>query len=262
MSFRGSVVWITGGGSGIGLATAVELARQGAKVAVSGRRADKLGEAVAAIEAVGGEALAVACDVTDASSCDVAVANIVGTWGKLDVAIANAGFGVSGRIDTLTDADWRRQFDTNVFGALNTIRAALPELTKTQGRMVLVGSVASFAFAPKQGAYNASKAAIRAIGDTLSAELAQGKTGVTCTTIHPGFVESEIGRVDNQGVFHGDKKDKRPSKLMWTAEAAAKVMVSAIGARKREFVFTGHGKVIVALTRWFPGLVARLAVRA
>jgi NAD(P)-dependent dehydrogenase (short-subunit alcohol dehydrogenase family) len=259
-AFQGLVVWITGGGTGIGLSTAIELARQGAKVAISGRRADRLTEATAAIEAVGGEALAVACDVTDESSLETAVATIVGKWGKLDVAIANAGFGVAGRIATLTDADWRRQFDTNVFGALNTVRAALPELEKTGGRLVLIGSVAGFVSAPKNGAYNASKAAIRAIGETLSAELVNSK--VTCTTIHPGFVTSEIGQVDNEGVFHPDKQDKRPQQLMWKTEDAARVMVRAIAARKREFVFTGHGKVLVALSRWMPGLVARLASRA
>lgn len=259
-SMKGLVVWITGGGTGIGLSTALELARQGAKVAVSGRRADRLTDATKAIEAVGGEALAVACDVTDESSCATAVAMIVGKWGRLDVAIANAGFGVAGKIATLTDADWRRQFDTNVFGALNTVRAALPELEKTGGRMVLIGSVAGFVSAPKNGAYNASKAAIRAIGETLSAELVNSK--VTCTTIHPGFVTSEIGQVDNAGVFHPDKKDKRPQQLMWKTEDAARVMVRAIAARKREFVFTGHGKVLVALSRLAPGLVAKLATRA
>lgn len=259
-SLKGLVVWITGGGTGIGLATAVELARAGAKVAVSGRRGDRLTNAVAAVEAAGGEALAVACDVVDEASLAAAVATIVGRWGRLDVAIANAGFAVSGKIATLTDADWRRQFDTNVFGAVNTVRAALPELEKTGGRMVLIGSVAGFVYAPRNGAYNASKAAIRAIGATLSAELVGSK--VTCTTIHPGFVESEIGQVSNDGVFQPDKKDKRPAQLLWKTDDAARVMVHAIAARKREFVFTGHGKLIVFLSRAAPGLVARLAARA
>ncbi|MCB9664510.1 MAG: SDR family NAD(P)-dependent oxidoreductase [Alphaproteobacteria bacterium] len=258
--FDGEVVWITGGGTGLGRALALELGRQGATVAVSGRRADRLAEVVEALGEIGAKGLAVPCDVTQEESVQQAVASVVAQAGRLTIAIANAGFGVAGRIATLSDADWRRQFDTNVFGLLHTVRAALPELEKHQGRVVLLGSVAAFVAAPKNGAYNASKAAVRAIGDTLSAELAG--TGVTCTTLHPGFVATEIGRVDNQGVYHPDKRDKRPGRLMWTAEAAAKAMVGPIAARKREHVFTGHGKVGVALSRLAPGLTHWLVAKA
>jgi short-subunit dehydrogenase len=173
--------------------------------------------------------------------------------------VANAGFGVAGRIADLSDADWRRQFDINVFGLVHTIRHALPALVATRGRIVLIGSVAGFVFAPKNGAYNASKAAVRAIGETLAAELAGGP--VTATTIYPGFVESEIGQVDNDGVFDGSRKDRRPSSVMWTAPAAAAAMAAGIDARRREVVITGHGKLLVALSRWAPGLVALLARR-
>lgn len=259
-AFDGKVVWITGGGTGLGLACARELVRQGASVAISGRREDRLASAIGELEALGGAALAVGCDVTDEDACRAAVERIVARFGHLDIAMANAGFGVSGPVAELSDADWRRQFDTNVFGALHTVRAAMPKLRETGGQVVLVGSVSAFVYAPKNGAYNASKAAIHAIGETLAAEL--HGTGVACTTIHPGFVESEIGRVDNQGVFHPDKRDKRPAKLMWTAEDAARSMVAAIRARKRVHVFTGHGKVGVFLSRVAPGLVASLVRRA
>jgi NAD(P)-dependent dehydrogenase (short-subunit alcohol dehydrogenase family) len=256
---RGDVVWITGGGTGIGLALALVFARRGARVAVSGRRPDRLAAAVEAIAEAGGEGMAVACDVTDEAAVAAAVASVTDRWGRLDVAVANAGFGVAGRVADLSDADWRRQFDINVFGLVHTIRHALPALVATRGRIVLIGSVAGFVFAPKNGAYNASKAAVRAIGETLAAELAGGP--VTATTIYPGFVESEIGQVDNDGVFDGNRKDRRPSAVMWTAPAAAAAMAAGIDARRREVVITGHGKLLVALSRWAPGLVALLARR-
>ena len=85
--------------------------------------------------------------------------------------------------------------------------------------MVLIGSVASFIYTEKSGAYCASKAAVHAIGNTLSLELIG--TGVSCTTIHPGFVESEIAQVDNQGVFDPSRPDPRPAQLMWSSERAA-----------------------------------------
>ncbi len=251
--FEGKVVWITGGGSGIGLAVAIECAKQGATVAVSGRRKDRLEEAVVAIEAAGGNGLAVPCDVTDEDQIKAAVKQVVDKFGQLDVAIANAGFSVAGKIVDLSASDWRRQFDVNVVGAAVTCRHALPELAKTGGRLALVCSVSGMMPSPGFAAYTASKYAVRAIGQCLSMEI--HGTGVSCTLLHPGFVESEIAQVDNQGHFDSNRKDKRPQKLMWKAEPAARVMVRAIHRRKREYVFTGHGKFGAWLGRHVPGVV-------
>ncbi len=253
MDWKGKVVWITGGGSGIGLALALECARRGASVAVSGRRLDRLAAAVAAIEATGARGLAVRCDVTVDEDIAAAVAAVVAELGRLDVAVANAGFSVAGRIERLDGDDWRRQLNTNVVGAALTARYALPELLKTKGRVVLVASVASQLAYPAGGPYCASKYALRAIGQVLSLEL--HGTGVSCTLIHPGFVESEIARVDNQGVHDPERSDPRPAQLMWPADKAARVMASAIGARKREFVFTGHGRFAGFMGRHAPGLM-------
>ncbi|MCK6529257.1 SDR family NAD(P)-dependent oxidoreductase [Myxococcota bacterium] len=254
--FDGKVVWITGATAGIGRECALEFAREGASVAVSGRRADRLQEVVARIGDLGGRGLAVPCDVTREDEVQGAVRAVVEAFDRLDVALANAGFAVSGRIEDLGFEDWRRQFDTNVFGLAVTARHALPELRKTRGRLALVGSVAAFVAAPKVGAYNASKAAVRSIGYTLATEL-KG-SGVTCTAIHPGFVASEIAQVDNQGVYRADWEDRRPHRLMWPTDRAARVMVRAVHARKRDFVFTGHGHVAAFLGQHFPGLAAKL----
>ncbi len=250
--FGGQVVWITGGGSGIGKAIALEMAREGADVVVSGRRAGKIDEVAAEIEAMGRRGLAVPCDVTDDASVAAAVASIEEAFGKMDVCIANAGFSVAGRFEMLTSDDWRRQFEVNVVGLCTTVREALPLLRKTRGRVVLIGSVASMIPSPGVIAYTASKYAVRGIGQTLSTEL--HGTGISCTTIHPGFVESEIAQVDNQGVHNPKRPDKRPANLMWPADKAARVCVKAIAARKREFVFTGHGKIGGFIGRHMPGL--------
>lgn len=257
--FDGSVAWITGGGSGIGHALALELARQGADVAVSGRRQERLEAVVGEIEALGRRGLAVTCDVADEASVAAAVDAVVAEFGKLDVAVANAGWGLAGRFETLTADDWRRQFDVNVIGAATTIRTALPELHKTQGRAVFISSVMGFLTMSGQGAYAASKFAVRAMGLTLSQEL--HGSGVSCTTISPGFVESEIAQVDNQGRFRPERKDRRPQQFMWPADKAARVMAKAIADRKREYVFTGHGKVAAFLGKHAPGLIHFAATR-
>lgn len=251
--FAGLVAWVTGATAGIGRCVALELASRGANVAVSGRREDRLREVIREIEKLGRHGLVVPCDVTDESAVMFAVEAVARDLGRVDVVVANAGFGVSGRVEQLEAADWRRQFETNVIGLAMTARYAIPELKKTRGRLALVGSVSSMVSVPGQAAYSASKAAVRAIGQTLSMEL--HGTGVSCTTIHPGFVASEIAQVDNQGRFDGNRKDKRPSKLMWPTEKAARVMVDAIARREREYVFTVHGKVFGFLGRHAPGLM-------
>jgi len=257
--FEDAVVWITGGGSGLGAAMARTFAREGAHVAVSGRRAERLVEVVEAVEAEGRRALAVPCDVTDDDAVEAAVAQVVDTFGVLDVAVANAGFGVMGRVADLTADDWRRQLDVNVVGAASTARHAIPHLVQRRGRLALVGSVSGLVYLPKNAAYQASKAAVLAMGRTLAMELAPD--GVSCTVLQPGFVKSEIGQVDNQGQFQADRRDQRPAQLMWETDDAARVMVQAIYKRKVEYTFTGHGRVAAFLGRHLPGLVQRLGPR-
>jgi NAD(P)-dependent dehydrogenase (short-subunit alcohol dehydrogenase family) len=251
--FTEQVVWITGGGSGIGKALALELAAQGAHVAISGRRREALEAVVAAIEAKGRRGLAVVCDVCDEAALEATVRTVVATFGRLDVAVANAGFSVSGPIERVGAAEWRRQLEVNVVGAAMTARYALPELKETRGRLVLVGSVMGSVTAPLNGPYAASKWAVRGLAQTLSMEL--WGTGVSCTLVQPGFVESDIARVDNAGVLHPEREDRRPAKLMWTAERAARKIARAIHRRKREYTFPFYGKAAAFLGRHAPGLV-------
>lgn len=255
-NFSGQVAWITGGGTGIGKALAVALAREGATVVVSGRRLDRLEGAVAAITEAGSTGRAVRCDVTDDASVEAAVAQIIEEFGQLHVVVANAGFAVGGKTTTLTPADWERQFSTNVFGVVRTVHHALPHLMQTGGRIGLIGSVAQYLPVPGSGAYSASKAAVHSFGNTLWTEL-KG-TGVSVTLIHPGFIHSEIAQVDNSGTYKADRVDKRPSALMWTADAAARPMLRALYQRRRVAVITGHGVLGAFLGQRFPGLTARL----
>jgi NAD(P)-dependent dehydrogenase (short-subunit alcohol dehydrogenase family) len=256
MDFTNHVVWITGASSGLGREMALEFARRGATVAVSARRMELLEALVTEIKAAGHKAQAFHCDVLDDASIAGCVKAVVETFGKLDVAVANAGFGVVGRIEELTTEDWSRQLGGNVIGLSLTCRHALPHLRKTKGRLALVGSVGAFLPGPGTGAYSASKAAVHSIGETLQVELAG--SGVSCTMLHPGLIESNIARIDNAGNFHPDRKDPRPAKLMWPTDKAARSMVRAIANRKKVHVFTGHGKVLVFLGRIFPGLARKV----
>lgn len=261
MTFQDKVIWITGASSGLGKFMAIEFAKQGAKLALSGRRIEQLEAVQAAVAASGGVGELFPCEVTDESALEATVKAIVSRFGRLDVAIANAGFGVVGPVEKLSAADWRRQLDVNVVGLAMTAKFALPYLKQTSGRLVLIGSVAAYLPNPQVGAYGVSKAAVRSLAQTLHVEL-KG-TGVSCTVIHPGFVDSDIARVDNEGVLHPEAKDPRPKNLMWPTDKAARVMVRAIAGRKSSFVFTGHGRIMAFIGRHFPilavGMMGKIA---
>jgi len=136
---HGNVVWITGASSGIGNAMAYEWSSMGCRVVLSARRLELLEVVAQEIRNTGNEALVVPVDVMDESSIEAAVKHIITTWKRLDVVVANAGFGVMGSIEQLTAADWSRQFQGNVTGLALTVKYALPHLKQTKGRIGLVG---------------------------------------------------------------------------------------------------------------------------
>lgn len=257
--FKDLVVWITGASAGLGREMAIQFAQQGAVVVISARRTDKLQEVQKLMEEMGAKVLSLPCDVIDEKQIEACVAKIIQHFGQLDIAIANAGYGIFGLIENAEAKHWRRQFDVNVTGLVMTAKYTIPHLQKTKGRLVLIGSVAGYLPSPKTSAYAATKAAVRSIGSSLNIEL--HGSGVSCTTIHPGFVESEITKVDNEGVYHEEFKDPRPKNLMWPTDKAVRVMLKAIYKRKRNYVFTGHGKVLAFIGRHFPGLARRLMLK-
>lgn len=253
-------VFITGGSSGIGAALACEFARRGARVVIAARNLGRLEQVREAIRAGGGWVEAVACDVTDSRSVDVAVARAVEILGGLDVVVANAGFGVVGQVEELAIEDFVRQFEPNVFGVIRTVKAALPALKASRGVLAIMGSVSGYLAVPGSAPYSMSKFAVRALAESLRGELAPFGVGVVL--ISPGFVESNIRRVDNWGVLHPEAPDPVPAWLVMPAEKAAKLMVRAILKRKPELVVTAHGRVAVFLARHCPRLVRALASRA
>lgn len=259
-SFRDKIVLITGASSGIGEEMACQLARAGAVLTLAARRTELLESLAGKIREAGAVApLIVACDVTRDEDPQHAVAETVRLRGRLDIVIANAGFGVVGNFAKLSVDDYRRQFETNVFGVLRTLKAALPEVAKTRGQLVILGSVAGWTASPGASAYAMSKFAVRALANSITPELAV--MGVRVTLISPGFVESNIRRVDNQGRLHADAAEPMPQWLVVGRVAAVEQMLRAIARGQREVVVTGHGKLFVALERFAPWVLRAAARR-
>jgi short-subunit dehydrogenase len=252
--FHGKSVLITGASSGIGEELAVQLAQAGARLTLTARRRELLNGLAAKISALGKPApLVVVADVTHEADLDRVVSETLATCGKLDVVIANAGFAVGGPIKKLSLDDYRRQFETNVFGVLRTIFASLSALEKSRGNLAIVGSVVGWHANPCGSPYAMSKFALRALANSITPELRL--CGVKVTLISPGFVASNIRRVDNRGEFHADAKDRVPTWLVVPTDKACRDILRAIARGQREAIITGHGKVLVALERFTPWLL-------
>src|SRR4029077_6741222 len=139
--FCNKSVLITGASSGIGEELAWQLGQVGAQLTLAARRKDRLEAVAQRIAATGNPPPVIAeCDVTRDGDLERAVADAVRQWNKLEGVFANAGFGVAAPLKKLAVNDYRRQFETNVFGVLRTIYAALPELEKTRGNLAIVSS--------------------------------------------------------------------------------------------------------------------------
>ena len=258
--FAGSVVFITGASSGIGAALSLEFAREGADVVLAARRRDRLESVAAGIGAIGRRAVVAPCDVTREGDLERAAAAGRAAFGKLDVVVANAGFGVTGILERLSLDDYRRQLETNVFGVLRTVYATLDDLKKSRGRLVVIGSVSGYIALAGSSPYSMSKFAVRALADSLGHELAEH--GVSVTLISPGFVESEIRQVDNRGILRTEKPAPRiPAPMVMATPTAARKIVGVVARRRREVVITALGKVSVFLHRHAPRLLAQIIRR-
>ena len=258
--FRDKTVLVTGASSGIGEELAWQLGLCGAKLTLAARRQAALETLADRIAKTGApRPFAANCDVTRDGDVERVVSESVRRWGTLDVVIANAGFGVVGQLKTRSIDDYRRQFETNVFGVLRTIYAALPEIEKSRGHVVIIGSVAGWTSTPGTSAYAMSKFAVRALANAITPELRL--VDVKVTLISPGFVVSNIRRVDNDGVLRAEAPDPVPAWLAVSTSKAVRQMLKAVAQGKREQIISGHGKTLVLVERFAPWVIRAVARR-
>ncbi|WTO36875.1 SDR family oxidoreductase [Streptomyces achromogenes] len=194
-SLSGRTAVVTGAASGIGEAVALQLAAEGARVALLARRADRLDALVDKVRADGGQALAVAADVTDDASVTAARDRIHETFGAVDLVVNNAGVMLPGPVEEGRLAEWQRMLDTNVTGVLRVIRAFTADLVAAAARggaadLVNVSSVAAHLTFPGYAVYGATKAAVTHLSQSLRAEF--GPRDVRVTNIEPGLTDTEL----------------------------------------------------------------------
>lgn len=196
--FQGKVVLVTGGGSGIGAATAHRFAAEGAVVTVAGRRRDKLEQVAAEAD---GDVRVAEVDVTDRAATEQLVADVVSSCGGLDVLVNNAGTGSPGDVLHTSDEDWSRVWRTNVDGVFHGCRAAMPHLISSRGCIVNVSSVSGLGGDWDNVAYNAAKGAV--VNLTRALAMDHAADGVRVNAVAPSFTFTEMtqGMVDNDEVM-------------------------------------------------------------
>lgn len=195
--FSGKVVWITGAGTGIGRASALMFVREGAKVALMGRRTSVLETVVRQArplaEASGGDAVAVPLDVADRAAVDAAAERLLAEWGRVDILVNNAGANVADRrLRQLRSTDWDFVITVNLTGAFNLVQAVLPTMRKQgDGLIVNVSSIAGKQASGIPGvAYTASKHGMNGFSAAINVE--EWRHGIRSTAICPGEVNTEI----------------------------------------------------------------------
>ncbi|HSJ51199.1 MAG TPA: SDR family oxidoreductase [Actinomycetota bacterium] len=198
-TLQGKVGVVSGGGTGIGAATARRFAAEGASVVVTGRRPEPLGTIAAQTGGV-----AVPGDVTQRGQAERVVAEARARFGGLDVVVANAGVGFGGAAGEVDDERWTRTIEINVTGVLRLVRAAIPALLERGGgSIVVVSSVSGLVGGPESAAYDASKAAL--LGLVRSIAIDYGPRGIRANAVCPGWVVTPMGdeSMDELGAERG-----------------------------------------------------------
>jgi NADP-dependent 3-hydroxy acid dehydrogenase YdfG len=251
---QGCVVAITGASAGIGRATALRLARDGAAVVACARRADRLESLAAEIKAAGGQALPVVADVTIERDMQDLVARAVERFGRLDVMMCNAGFAVYGPIDDITPAQMHKLMDINYFGTYYAIRAALPVFRRQRrGHVVIISSIAGKRGVPFMGAYSATKFAQDGLAECLRAEVAGSDIHVS--VVYPVSTDTEFKDVMRRETGSDISQSVGPTQ---TAEQVADAIARAIAHPVPEVYPYMKARGLVLLNAIAPGFCDRL----
>jgi short-subunit dehydrogenase len=252
------VIVITGASSGIGLATALEAAKQRAKVVLSARSESTLANTAARIREQGGEASYVPADVADRAQVQQIADVALEKYGRIDTWVNDAGVSIYGRLDQVSEEDNRRLFETNFWGVVNGSLVALPYLKASHGALINIGSEVSDAVVPLQGIYSASKHAVKGFTDALRVELEQvDKAEIAITLIQPTAVNTPY---PEHAANYMDREPQLPTPRI-DPEKVAKAILDAATHHRRDVKVGAMAVLNTLAAKLTPALADRLTAK-
>ncbi|MEO3761265.1 SDR family NAD(P)-dependent oxidoreductase [Mycobacterium sp. B14F4] len=251
--FAGKVAAITGAGSGIGQALAIQLARSGAKVAISDIDTDGLALTEERLKAIGAPVKADRLDVTEREAFELYAESVVDHFGTVNQIYNNAGIAFAGDIEVSQFKDIERVIDVDFWGVVNGTKIFLPHLIASgDGHIINVSSVFGLFSAPGQAAYNAAKFAVRGFTEALRQEMMLARHPVKVTTVHPGGIKTSIAR--NMVTVEGIDKDKLAhtfdTRMASTSpEKAARIIMNGVRRNKARVLVGPDATMLDAIVR-------------
>jgi NAD(P)-dependent dehydrogenase (short-subunit alcohol dehydrogenase family) len=264
---RGRVAVVTGAASGIGRALALELAREGAELALSDVDETGLAESARAAEALGTRVSFERVDVADCAAVERHAASVRARHGRVNLVINNAGVGLGATIADMSYEDLAWLMDVDFWGVVHGTKAFLPHLRESgEGHVVNVSSVFGLVAVPGQGAYNAAKFAVRGFTECLRQELELEGANVSATCVHPGGIKTAIARkarvLQRPGSPSREEMNARFDRLARTsADAAARAILRGVKRNARRVLIGPDARLIDWLQRLLPAAYQRIIVR-
>jgi len=259
MDFANKTVVITGATGGMGRALCRRFGRAGAKIALLDLHRETLDVFARELNQTGIQTLALPCDVTNEPACESAIQHIIATFGGIDALINNAGITQRSAFEKTQIGVFRKVMEVNFFGALHCTKAALPELIKNQGRIIVMSSIAGFSPLYGRSGYSASKYALHGLFESLRAELKA--KDVRVLMVCPGFTATDIEKNALGGDGRPTTHPRSTTGKIAVPEEVAEAIYRAALRNKRLLVLSTVGKLAYFVSRFFPAYYERVMTK-